>query len=134
MAPSSFSRSELKDLDLIKLVDWQGVGLQLGIEDYELQKIKLNYQEHDDRKREMWLRTCTNPNYHDLFNSLEAKEVTSSKVNQQHHLIQPQIEVSGRSLSTYNSQADLSEFELPRPAAVNTGKEWRSQMVVSVDL
>ena len=64
MAHSSFSRSELNDLDLIKLVDWQGVGLQLGIEDYELQKIKLNYQEHDDRKREMfraWLRTCTKP-------------------------------------------------------------------------
>ena len=86
MAPSSFPRPELKDLDLIKLVDWQGVGLQLGIEDYEFQKIKLNYQEHDDRKREMfraWLRTCTNPNYHDLIKALEAKEVTSSKVNHQ---------------------------------------------------
>ena len=76
VAPSSFPQPELKDLDLIKLVDWQGVGLQLGIEDYELQKIKLNYQEHDDRKREMfraWLRTCTNPNYHDLIKALEAK-------------------------------------------------------------
>ena len=70
-----FSAPELKDLDLIKLVNWQGVGLQLGIEDYELQKIRLNYQELDDRKREMfraWLRTCANPNYHDLIKALEA--------------------------------------------------------------
>ena len=74
MAPSSFPQLELKDLDLIKVVNWQGVGLQLGIEDYELQKIKLDYQQHDDRKREMfrvWLRTCTDPNYHDLIDALE---------------------------------------------------------------
>ena len=69
------SAPELKDLDLIKLVNWQGVGLQLGIEDYELQKIRMNYQEHDDRKREMfriWLRTCPNPNYEYLIKALAA--------------------------------------------------------------
>ena len=51
------------------------MGLQLGIEDYELQKIRLNYQEHDDRKREMfrvWLRDCKNLTYHDLIKALEA--------------------------------------------------------------
>ena len=69
------SALELKELELIKLDNWQGVGLQLGIEDCELQKIRLNYQEHDDQKREMfrvWLRTCANPNYHDLIKALEA--------------------------------------------------------------
>ena len=75
---------ELKDLDLIKLVNWQGVGLQLGIEDYELQTIRLNYQQHGDRKREMfrvWLRICANPNYYDLIKALEA--VGERKVAQQ---------------------------------------------------
>ena len=76
IVPSSFSRPELKDLDLIELVDWEGVGLQLGVKDYELQKIKQNCKEHNEYKREMfrvWLRTCTNPNYHDLTEALEAK-------------------------------------------------------------
>ena len=78
------STPELKDLDLIKLVNWQGVGLQLGIEDYELQTIELNYQKHGDQKREMfrvWLRTRANPNYHDLIKALEAVE--ERKVAQQ---------------------------------------------------
>ena len=67
-------RPQLKDLDLIKLMNWQGVGLQLGIEDCELQKIEVDYQRLDDRKRKMfrtWLRT-TSPNYHDLITALEA--------------------------------------------------------------
>lgn len=75
---------ELKDLDLVKLLDWQRVGLQLGIEDYELQKIRMDYQKHDDRKREMfriWLRTCANPNYLDLIKTLE--KVGESKAAQQ---------------------------------------------------
>jgi hypothetical protein len=82
MAPGDQSQTyssaldhELKELDFIKLDNWQEVGLQLGIEDYELQQIRLNYQEHEDRKREMfrvWLRTCANPNYLDLIEALEA--------------------------------------------------------------
>ena len=75
---------ELKDLDLIKLVNWQGVGLQLGVEDYELQTIEMNYQKHGDQKRAMfrvWLRTCANPNYHDLIKALEA--IGERKVAQQ---------------------------------------------------
>jgi hypothetical protein len=55
MAPGDQSQThssglELKELDLIKLENWQGVGLQLGIEDYELQKIRLNYQEHETER------------------------------------------------------------------------------------
>ena len=74
VVPSS-PQPELKDLDLIEVVNWQGVGLQLGVRDYELQKIKLDYQRHDDRKRGMfraWLHTCVNPNYHNLIKALEA--------------------------------------------------------------
>ena len=74
IVPSS-SPPELKDLDLLELVNWQGVGLQLGIKDYDLQKIELDYQRHDDRKREMfrtWFRTSTTPNYPDLLKALEA--------------------------------------------------------------
>lgn len=67
---------ELKDLVLIKLLDWQSVGLQLEVEDYELQKIKCDYPlSLDNQKREMfraWLRTCLSPNYHDLIEALEA--------------------------------------------------------------
>ena len=74
VVPSS-PQPELKDLDLVEVVNWEGVGLQLGVGDYELKKIKLDYQYHDERKREMfraWLRTCVNPNYHDLIKALEA--------------------------------------------------------------
>ena len=74
----SFPQPELimKDLEVIELVNWQGVGLQLGVKDYELQKIKLNNPLcHDDQKREMfraWLRTSVNPNYDDVIKALEA--------------------------------------------------------------
>ena len=83
------STPELKDLDLIKVVDWQGVGLQLGIEDYELRTIKLNYQRHADQKREMfrvWLRSCPNANYHDLIKALEAvgERNVAEQIRQKH--------------------------------------------------
>ena len=64
----------MKDLDLLKLLDWEGVGLQLGIKDYELQEIKRNYQRHGDCKREMfrvWLRACANTDYPSLFEALQ---------------------------------------------------------------
>ena len=80
----SFPQPELKDLDLIELVNWQGVGLQLGVKDHELQKIQLDYHRHDDQKREMfraWFRTSDNPNYDDLIKALEA--VGERKVAQQ---------------------------------------------------
>lgn len=77
------SAPELKELDLLRLVNWHGVGLQLGIDDYELEKIRLNYQDLDDRKRAMfrvWLRACRNPNYHDLAKILEVVgETTAAK-------------------------------------------------------
>ena len=72
-------------LDSIKLVNWQSVGLQLGVNDYELQKIKRNNPHiHDDQKREMfrvWLRTSVNPNYDDVIKALEV--VGERKVAQQ---------------------------------------------------
>lgn len=71
---SDLAQPELKDLDCIKVLNWESVGLHLGIEDYELQKIKCDHHHCDNRKREMfrvWLRTCTNPNYHELIKALE---------------------------------------------------------------
>ena len=71
---SNSAQPELKNLDCIKLLNWESVGLQLGIDDHVLQTIKCDYHRHDDRKREMfraWLRTCTNPNYHELIKALE---------------------------------------------------------------
>ena len=62
-------------LDHIELLDWQGASHQLGLKDYELKKIELDYQKHSDRKREMfcaWLRTSTNPTYDDVIKALEA--------------------------------------------------------------
>ena len=74
----------MKDLEVIELVNWQGVGLQLGVKDYELQKIKLNNPRCHDQKREMfraWLRTSVNRNYDDVIKALEA--VGERKVAQQ---------------------------------------------------
>ena len=65
----------MKDLILIKIAKWQEVGIQLGIDDHEIQKIYLDYKKLDDCKREMfrtWLRTSINPNYSDLIKALEA--------------------------------------------------------------
>ena len=79
-----YPQPELKDLDVIELVNWQGVGLELGVKDYELQTIQLDYHHHDDKKREMfraWLRTSVNPNYDDVIKALEA--VGERKVAQQ---------------------------------------------------
>lgn len=70
-----FPEPELKDLDLIELVEWFRVGLQLGIKEFELVNIERDYQQLKDRKIRMfsaWLRTCDNPNYHDLVKALEA--------------------------------------------------------------
>ena len=75
---------ELKDLDLIEVVEWYSVGLQLGVKEYELKSIEQDYPRLKDRKREMfsaWLRTCSNINYHDLINALDA--VGESKAVQQ---------------------------------------------------
>ena len=69
-----FPQPEMKDLEVIELVNWQGVGLELGVKDYELQKIQLDYHHLDDQKREMfraWLRTSVDPNYDDVIKALE---------------------------------------------------------------
>lgn len=77
MLSLSFPQPEMDILDCIRLVNWQSVGLQLGVDDYELQKIQRDYHHHDDRKREMfraWLCTGVDPNYDDLIKALEAVE------------------------------------------------------------
>ena len=77
-------KPELKDLDLIEVVEWYSVGLQLGVKEYELKSIEQDYPRLKDRKREMfsaWLRTCDNTNYPNLIEALEA--VGESKAVQQ---------------------------------------------------
>ena len=57
------------------MVEWYRVGLQLGVKEYELKRIELDYARLNDRKREMfsaWLRTCDNTNYRTLIKTLEA--------------------------------------------------------------
>ena len=66
---------EMKVLDCIKLINWQGVGLQLGVKYDELRRIKYDNHTLDDQKREMfyfWLCTSIDPNYDDLIKALEA--------------------------------------------------------------
>ena len=80
-SPSDSTQPQLKDLVLVKLIKWQEIGLQLGIEDYELTKIGVDFTRLDDCKREMfrvWLRMCTNPNYHDLIKALKAAGETKA--------------------------------------------------------
>ena len=75
------SQPQLKDLILIKILNWQEIGIQLKIDDYEIQKIHLEYKKVDECKREMfrtWLRTGVNPNYSDLIKALEAAGETKA--------------------------------------------------------
>ena len=50
----TFPQPELKELDLIDLLDWEGVGLQLGVGHHKLQTIKLDCPTHASQKREMF--------------------------------------------------------------------------------
>ena len=69
------SQPQMKDLILVKILNWQEVGIQLGIDDHEIKKIDLDYKKVDECKREMfrtWLRTSIDPNYSDLIKALKA--------------------------------------------------------------
>ena len=47
----SFPQPQLKDLDLTDLLDWEGVGLQLGVGHHKLQTIKLLTHVSQNRER-----------------------------------------------------------------------------------
>lgn len=68
-------KPDLKDLDLVEIVEWYSVGLQLGINEYALKTIEHDYSRLSDRKREMfsvWLRSGDNLTYSHLIKALTA--------------------------------------------------------------
>ena len=70
----------LKDLDTLKVLDWYGVGLQLGIEETELDIIRKNPSDAKEQKREMfrvWLRQTEQPSYLQLARALFIAEETN---------------------------------------------------------
>ena len=65
----------LKDLVLIRTAKWYNLGLQLGIDDTELEVIeKHNPRDLEACQREMfrtWLRTIPSPSYQQLVKALQ---------------------------------------------------------------
>ena len=66
----------MKDLVLIKVTEWYELGLQLGVEDAELEVIeKSNRGDFKACRRNMfraWLRITPNPSYQQLVEALVA--------------------------------------------------------------
>ena len=60
---------------------WYSVGLQLGIDNFELKRIEHDYSRLNDRKRGMfsaWLQDCNNLTYSHLIKALEAAGETEA--------------------------------------------------------
>ena len=72
---STCVRPQLKDLVLIQTTEWYDLGLQLGIEDAELEDIQSNNPKSVRTcRREMfkaWLRITPNPSYQQLVEALK---------------------------------------------------------------
>ena len=72
----SHPEPQLKDLLLIRTVEWYNIGLHLGVDDEELKVIQQNYPRNSKAcKREMfsaWLRTASSPSYQQLVEALRA--------------------------------------------------------------
>ena len=79
--PTPLVKPQMKDLVLIKTVKWYNLGLQLGIEDTELDMIEQNNpKEIDACKRRMfkaWLRITPSPSYQQLVEALQTVGETS---------------------------------------------------------
>ena len=79
--PSTFVRPKLKDLVLIQTTEWYDLGLQLGIEDAELEEIQSNNPKSVRTcRREMfraWLRITSSPSYQQLVEALQRVGETS---------------------------------------------------------
>ena len=79
-------KPELKDLVLVKTTKWYNLGLQLGIEDTELDVIEENSPKDIDAcKRKMfkaWLRITPNPSYQKLVEALQ----TVGEISEADHL------------------------------------------------
>ena len=75
---------QLKDLILVKVIKWYDLGLQLGVEDTELEEIKRNNPgDLGACRRDMfraWFRITPSPSYQQLVEALETvKEVTAAE-------------------------------------------------------
>ena len=74
--PSTCVGPNLKDLVLIQTTEWYDLGLQLGIEDTELEEIQSNNPKNIRTcRREMfraWLRITSSPSYKQLVEALLA--------------------------------------------------------------
>ena len=67
---------KLKDLDLVEVSDWYGLGLQLDIDDRELDRIGKDYSNEKMRTRKMfstWLHLSPDATYHQLARALFLK-------------------------------------------------------------
>ena len=76
-------KPQLKDLVLVRTTKWYNLGLQLGIEDTELDVIEENNPKDIDAcKRKMfktWLRITPSPSYQQLVEALqEVGEITEA--------------------------------------------------------
>ena len=63
----------MQELDLIKVSDWYGVGLQLKLEDQDLEDIERECSDNRRCRRRMfklWLKTSPNPTYAQLARAL----------------------------------------------------------------
>ena len=73
--PTPPMKPQLKDLVLVQTVKWYNLGLQLGIEDTELDVIEENSPKDIDAcKRNMfkaWLRITPSPSYQQLVEALQ---------------------------------------------------------------
>ena len=79
-------RPQLKDLVLIQTTEWYDLGLQLGIEDAELEDIQSNNPKSVRTcRREMfkaWLRITPSPSYQQLVEALQ----TVGEISEADHL------------------------------------------------
>ena len=66
----------LRDLvTCIRTTEWYRLGLQLGVDDYDLQLIQADKRENQEQLRCMlqtWLRVCENPSWEDVVKALKA--------------------------------------------------------------
>ena len=69
------TKPQLKDLVNICIKDWYGLGLVLGLSEYELDIIRHDYRDFRKCRREMfklWLQTDSDASYKKLVSALHA--------------------------------------------------------------
>ena len=66
-------KPELKDLVMLKISDWNDVGLQLNLDEHDLYMIRKSHSDFNTRRREMfalWLCSDPSPSYRTLARAL----------------------------------------------------------------